>query len=312
VLAYVMRPIKDRVQAFGVGRIAATVVAFVFFFGMLGILLTYLLPFIAEQISAVSGQLSPVAVSATIADGLARFAPVDPAVVQQTILDGLNTLLEEDRLTDMAGSVLDLFTNVFYAILVVPFVAFFFLKDGHRLRASALSLVPNRYFEVTLGILGKVETNIGRYFKAIAFQGLSVATVATIALSIAGLQYSLAIGFFVGLANTIPYFGPIIGIVAGSLVGISQTGDFSLIPGVLIAMVITQISDNAFFQPMIFARAARAHPLVILFVVLIGAQVAGIVGMLIAIPLVTTVRVVGTEVYWSIRRYRVLVTPAVP
>ena len=75
---------------------------------------------------------------------------------------------------------------------------------------------------------------------------------------------------------------------------------------ILIAMGITQVMDNIFFQPLIFSRAARAHPLIILFVVLVGAQLAGIVGMLVAIPLTTTIRVIIEQITWSVRNYRIL------
>jgi len=125
-------------------------------------------------------------------------------------------------------------------------------------------------------------------------------------LYVVGLNSALAVGIFAGLANTIPYFGPLMGLLAGALVGIAQTGDFSLLLGVLIAMGLTQIADNVLFQPLIFSRAAQAHPLVILFVVLIGAQLGGIVGMLIAIPLTTIVRVMVQQILWSLRNYRIL------
>ena len=125
-------------------------------------------------------------------------------------------------------------------------------------------------------------------------------------LTIAGLNSSLAVGLFAGLANTIPYFGPLMGLLAGALVGIAQTGDFSLLLGVLMAMGLTQIADNVLFQPLIFSRTAQAHPLVILFVVLIGAQLGGIIGMLIAIPFTTIVRVMVQQILWSLRNYRIL------
>jgi len=92
------------------------------------------------------------------------------------------------------------------------------------------------------------------------------------------------------------------------LIGIAQTGDFSLVLGVVFAMGLTQIADNILFQPLIFSKAAQTHPLVILFVVLVGAQLAGIFGMLIAIPLATTVRVTAGQIIWSARNYRILRT----
>ena len=167
-------------------------------------------------------------------------------------------------------------------------------------------MVPNRYFEVTLSIIEKIETNLGRYLRGLLLQCTYVAIVASILLSFTDLNYALVVGIFTGVANSIPYFGPFMGLIAGSLVAIAQTGDFSLIPGLLIAMGLTQMVDNILIQPLIFSKAAQTHPLVILFVVLIGAQMAGIVGMLIAIPLTTTVLVTIEQVLWSLRNYRIL------
>lgn len=305
-VAYVMRPLKDWVQSFGISAGAALTITFVSFLGVVGLLLTYLVPFAAGQISEVSRQLSPDGVARTVAEQISVWLPVDAERVREAMFSALETLMQEDQITAMAGSVIDLFTNLFYAILVIPFVAFFFLKDGSRIRRSLLNLIPNSYFEISMGIMEKVEVSIGRYFRALFLQSLSIATIATVLLSFVGLDYALAVGIFAGLANAIPYFGPVIGILAGMAVGISQTGDFSLFPGVLLAMGITQITDNLVLQPVIFSRAARAHPLVILFVVLIGAQLAGIVGMLVAIPLTTTLAVVVKEVLWSMRTYRTL------
>ena len=217
-------------------------------------------------------------------------------------------LVGGDDVAQTVSSLVSVFTNIVWAVVIIPFVTFFILKDGTQIRRGLLQLVPNRYFEITLAIMEKVETNIGRYFQGLVVQCFSVGLVATVLLYIAGLDDALAVGIFVGLANTIPYFGPMLGYVVGSLFAIVQTGDFSLVLPVVIAMAFTQLADNVLFQPIIFSRAARAHPLVILFVVLIGAQLAGLIGMLVAIPLATTIMVIVQQVIWSFRNYRVLRT----
>ena len=414
LVAYLLRPVVDRFQGIGLGRIPAIMASFVLVIVVISILLTFLVPFVARQVTELTQQISrkaalqvtgkvpstargqvnldpgdfiltvdgqvvreydqlqahvrqkaigetitlrvqdgegeardvavvlgerqgatdsPGEIPAEVAEGQAlyriglrvrtvlfsdvissledRLKQVLP-LQEGAILDGVTgvfeTLFRAERLTGFVGSVVDFFTDIFYAVIVIPFVAFFVLKDGAQLRQSLYRLVPNRYFEITLAINEKVETNIGRYFRALFLQSLSIGTVATVLLTVAGLNSALAVGIFAGLANTIPYFGPLMGLLAGALVGIAQTGDFSLLPGVLIAMGLTQIADNVLFQPLIFSRAAQAHPLVILFVVLIGAQLAGIVGMLVAIPLTTIVRVTVQQVLWSLRNYRILQT----
>ncbi len=309
VLAYSLRPFVDKIEGFGTGRIAAIVVAFVLFVGGLSVLATYLVPFVGAQVKDVSQLVSVEQISeiaATIEERVGAFVPVKEGAVIEGVTQVFETLFQEQGISKLMGSIVDIFANLFYAVIIIPFITFFFLKDGPRIRQGMLRMVPNRYFEITMSVIEKVESNIGRYLQGLLAQCISIAALASILLYMVGLDYALAVGVFAGLANTIPYFGPLMGFVAGAVVGIVQTGDFSLLLGVFVAMAITQVADNIFFQPVIFSRVARAHPLVILFVVLIGAQLGGIIGMLVAIPVTTTIRVMVQEILWSARNYRVM------
>ncbi len=306
LLAYLVQPLVTWFEGLGLARIPAIVATFAVVVGVLVLVVRYTVPFVSAQFAALSAQLTVERVR----DVLGTLEPRLPLVRPGTLADALEraivSLTREERLSSMASSVMAVLADVLYAILVVPFVTFFVLRDGPRIRRGMLRLVPNRYFEPTLALVEKVEANLGRYLKGLLAQCLAVATVATIMLHVVGLDNATAVGIFTGLANTIPYFGPLVGLAAGSVVGIVQTGDFTLVPGVFLAMAVTQISDNVLFQPFIFSRAARAHPLFILFVVLIGAQLAGIVGMLVAIPVSTILRVTLQQVLWSFRHYRLL------
>lgn len=314
LIAYLLRPFVDRLQGLGLGRVSSIVLTFVGVAGVVSVIVTSVAPFIARQVQDLSQLVSvEVAIDVTqyVEDQLRRAVPLEPGVLTRNVEQMANQLVQGDlvrgeRVARTVGSVVAVFTNIVYAVIIIPFVTFFLLKDGVQIRQSLLSLVPNRYFEVTLAILDKVEHNIGRYFRALLIQCTSIAIVASMLLWVVGLDNAIAIGIFTGLANTIPYFGPFLGFLGGTLVGIAQTGNMALVPGVAIAMIITQLVDNVLLQPLIFSKAAKAHPLVILFVVLIGAQLGGIVGMLVAIPLTTTLRVVAEQLLWSLRNYRIL------
>src|SRR5690606_8426975 len=386
VLAYLMKPIVDRLQGLGLGRIPSILVTFIVVFGGLALLITQLAPFASRQIAGIADQISfqeAMQVNAVTPDGPAERAgltqgdivltidgedwggfsrlqsliharapgdslrlvvetgegervvrtlvlgavqqptegppalrdeaderfieslgvtaeevmlsnvaeaierrvrtilPLDRGVITRGSAEALNNLMGEERITAIAGSVVGVFTNRSCAVLAIPFVAFFILKDGSVIRSSLFRLVPNRYFEPTLALMEKIETNLGRYFRGLLLQVLAVAVVATVLLWIVGLEYAIAVGAFTGLANTIPYFGPLMGFIAGTLVGIVQTGDFSLVLGVVIAMILAQIADTVIFPPYIVSRASQTPRLLILFAVLIGAQIAGIGGMLV-------------------------------
>ncbi len=318
LLAYFLHPIVDRIQGAGLPRVPSIILVFVSVIGVFSLLLTFIVPFLAQQIQDLSQLVSVEAATEAaryVEAWAGQFAPVEPGQIEDTVRDALQSLaqgdlVEGERVAQTISSLVSVFTNIVYAVIIIPFITFFLLKDGMQLKRSLLKLVPNRYFEITLAVIAKAEVSLGRYVRALLVQSTSVALVASFLLWIVGLDNALAIGIFVGIANTIPYFGPFFGFLVGTVVGIAQTGDLSLVPGVAVAMALTQLSDNVLFQPYIFSRAANAHPLVILFVVLIGAQLAGLIGMLVAIPLTTIVRVIGAQILWSVRNYHIFRTAA--
>jgi len=109
----------------------------------------------------------------------------------------------------------------------------------------------------------------------------------------------------VGVANTIPYFGPIIGYILSIIVSIIEVGDFTLVLPCVLAILFVQILDNIIFQPFIFSRSADMHPVAILFIIMIGAETAGIIGMLIAIPIATIIKITINQIRWSFNNYYV-------
>jgi predicted PurR-regulated permease PerM len=313
VLAYLAGPLVATLQGRGLPRTAATVLAFVLVLGAVVFVVVLLVPFFGAQVAAVTATLTPerIAAAAGSLDATVRaYVPSVPeGAVEARVVELFEALFRREQVAAVFSSALGVLGDVAAAVVLVPFVAFFLLKDGRMIQDRMLGLVPNRFFEPTLALLAEVEATVGRYFRALFFQLLSVGVVATGLLMAVGLDGALAVGAFTALANTIPYFGPPLGFAAGAVVGIAQTGDLALVPGVAVAMVLTQAVDNVFFQPIYFSRAAQVHPLVILCAVLVGARLGGIVGMLAAIPALTVVLVTVRQVLWSLREYR-LVNPA--
>ena len=311
LIAYLLRPLVDRLQSLGINRVWAILVTMVGVFGLMGIFLSNILPFIVAQGSELSEMITMARVlelTASVEMQIRQVVPLQEGFLIEGVSQAIQTLFQDAQITSTVGSVMGLASNIFYAVLVIPFVTFFTLKDGTYLRHALLQPVPNKYFEPVLALMSKVEKYLGRYFRALILQAIAIATIATVLLYFAGLNYALAVGIFTGIANTIPYLGPALGFLVGTIVGIAQTGDLSLVFGILVAMALTQIADNTLVYPVIYARATRAHPLVILFVVLVAAQLAGIVGMLLAVPVMTIARVTIEQILWSLRNYRILQT----
>jgi len=139
-----------------------------------------------------------------------------------------------------------------------------------------------------------------RYFTGVLGQMTVITIFVSVVLSVLGVKNALLIGFFAALMNVIPYIGPIIGAGFALIITISSNLDVSfydemvpLISKVVITFVIMQVLDNFILQPNIFSKSVKAHPLEIFLVVLIGAQLGGVGGMVLAIPVYTVLRVIG-------------------
>jgi predicted PurR-regulated permease PerM len=206
------------------------------------------------------------------------------------------------RTTDLLGGV----ASGLSLVVIVPFVAFFFLREGRRISHALIELVPNAYFELCLNLIHQINGQIGGYIRGQLLAVTVVAGLSWVGLSIIGMPYALPVGVLAGLANMIPYLGPLIGIVSASAVALATQQGMDMVWQVMILFIIIQIIDNVLIQPLVVAKSVDLHPLIVLIVVMIGSDLMGIVGMLIAVPVTGILKVSTVTVYDGIRSYRVL------
>lgn len=309
IFSYILDPLVNRMQAAGMNRTTAITITLSALILTLVWISTNIIPVVAKQMVELAGQLNIQNIQ-NITRQIERrliedFTFLPRGFLSDKLMQIIRELFDVGELPSALSSIIGIFTNIFSAALVIPFATFFFLKDGSKIRRNILQLVPNKYFETTLSLIDKIETRLGIYFRSVLLQSIIVALTSWIGLSIVGLNNALSVGIAVGLANTIPYFGPIIGYILSIIVSIIEVGDFSLVLPCVIAILMVQLLDNLVLQPLIFSRSADIHPVAILFIILIGAETAGILGMLIAIPIATVVKITINQVSWSLNNYYV-------
>jgi predicted PurR-regulated permease PerM len=195
--------------------------------------------------------------------------------------------------------------NVAIGLVSVFFIAYYFLIDSKLFNGIITTVVPRSYEANASHAINESVSLLFSYFRGLLLQVAFVAVYVSGLLFVLGVPNALLIGVLTALLNVIPYVGPIISsVIAGLLTVSSSLGmDFfaEIVPLLLkVAGVIAtmQVLDNFIVQPYIFSKSVQAHPLEIFFVVMIGAQVAGITGMIIAIPVYTVLRVFA-RVFWS-------------
>jgi len=225
---------------------------------------------------------------------------------QDYIAEKMISILNITLLSNIFSSLAALLGNIFIAIFSISFITFFFLKGKTMFADGIILLVPTEYEQNARHVLSSVRKLLMRYFIGIGFQITCIILLIAIGLTIVGVgfKHALVIGLFVGIMNVIPYIGPLIGIVIGILIGIAThlemdfyTGILPLIVYMTIVFICVQIIDNALFQPLIYGSSVNAHPLEIFLVLLIAGSLAGIVGMILAIPSYIVIRVIAKEFF---------------
>jgi len=220
--------------------------------------------------------------------------------LDEEIKKGIPNWFQPSQLTDFFSSIISTAGSALINTFSVIFITFFFLKDDGLFLDFLQSIVPTKYETKVKRSLVDISKMLTRYFGGVLIQITFITLFVSIGLSVFGVKNALLIGFFAALINVIPYIGPIIGAAFGVFITItSNIGvDFysEMLPmiltvaGVFAAM---QMLDNFILQPFIFSNSVMAHPLEIFIIILMGAQLNGIVGMVLAIPFYTVLRVVA-------------------
>lgn len=215
------------------------------------------------------------------------------------------------NITSVINSLLSFTGNFFVGVMAVLFITFILLYEKGMIRRQFIALIPNQYFEVSITAMNKIERLLSYYLLGLLFQMFFIFSIAAFGLSIFGIKYAITIALFAAVANLIPYAGPLLGSLFGIIVGVSSVRigiDSSLI--ILVVKIVSvfavvQLIDNMVLQPLIFSKSVKAHPLEIFVVIFAGATLAGVVGMVAAIPVYTIIRVSVFELYNGYKQYRI-------
>jgi len=191
-------------------------------------------------------------------------------------------------------------------IATIPLIGFFLLKDNFKFRQMFFKMIPNRYFEIAIVTLHKVDEIVGRYMRAMFYEITVVGILSSIFLTSMGVDYGILIGFMAGFANIIPYFGPLMGILL-AIVSILLAGNPPImILYIIIGMELIQVVDNNLVYPFVVGATINMHPLLVFLTVLAGGWAWGILGMLISVPLVYLVYGVMKVLYTNFKAFKMI------
>jgi predicted PurR-regulated permease PerM len=180
------------------------------------------------------------------------------------------------------------------SLLLAPFLAFFFLRDGRRFLKFLVDAVPNAYFERTVSMMERVDTTARAYFQGLLKLTLLDTACLAAGLAALGIPGALTLGLMAAVLAWVPLVGAIIG---GAIVVLVTATDFPAQPSIVYAavglFVVVRVLDDFVFTPLTVGRSLRLHPLPTVLMIFVGGAIAGIPGLIVALPLAGVVIVVA-------------------
>jgi predicted PurR-regulated permease PerM len=296
-----------------------TVLTILLILVFLALLVTQIVPLVTNiihDVSAMNGAsyFGPNPID-TLNDWLiASFPSLPPDFdVSVLLLTKLRELASFNQVGTIIGSMASVISSAFVGGFAVVFISFFFIKDDTLFEKIVCALVPDRHEQEVGKTLSDIKHLLSRYFVGLLIETLGVAVIDFLGLWLIArlpVSYALGIAFIAGVLNVIPYVGPLMGDVIGIVIGVVLkfgTGAgldvniwiFALV--ILAIMLVAQFIDNLIYQPIIYSTSIKAHPLEIFIVLLIAGHIAGPVGMLVAIPAYTVVRVIAIRFFYRFK-----------
>ena len=287
-------------------------IALVLIVGLFAFFFYLLIPLLISEFKSLAS-IDPEVIADTISVGLVKteyylknigfLLPADN--LGDIISDKIRTLISQLNVGNIFGGTVHLAIALFVGAFSVIFMTFFSLKDNEIFFKMIKKMIPIAYRDSFDHILSATKKQLVRYFSGVLLEMTIMGSIEAIICYILGVPNPLLIGLIGGLLNIIPYVGPLIGLLIGVIISI--TGMIPINPAqtvlvmtgvkVLCAFGFAKLLDDFLLQPLIYGKSVQAHPLEIFIVILAAAQIGGILGMVLAVPAYSLIRIVVKEFF---------------
>ncbi|MEH7223147.1 AI-2E family transporter [Bacillus sp. JJ1566] len=290
-ITYLLHPIIEKLSHQGVPKTLAILLIYFLFFGGIGIAIYKGIPMILAQLRDLAESFPEFSKTyrvwlQEIETGTSKL----PAFVHGQLDELLNSAESYlDYLLSRTIYFLKGLLNSIFIIAIIPFIVFYMLKDHDQMIKALWYMTPRKLRKAGQLFFRDVDESLGNYIRGQLIVCLLVGTTAAVAFWISGMKYPLLFGSIVGVTNIIPYFGPIIGAIPAAI--IAATISVKMLIIVVIVVFGLQFIEGNLLSPIIVGKSLRLHPIVIIAALLLGGEIGGVVGLIIAVPVVAILKV---------------------
>lgn len=294
LLAYILTPLVEMLEQRGLSRRLAIVVVYTTLLSICGITVFYGYPRLLREL---------IGLNEAIPLYLSKFEEIMFRLQKNyssfDLPDSVRTVIDQ-RLSGVESIVLrlvqqsmDILVNLcsqVLSFLLAPVLAFYILKDQDGIRSGLISLIPRKIKGDVLDLARDTNLIVRKFIRGHLLLCTMVGGMTALGMYLIGMPFALLIGIIAGLAELIPFFGPLLGAIPALAIGVLQSWQLTIY-ALLVFFVVQQIENNV-ISPKILGEALGLHPIVIIFSLLAGGQLWGVIGMLVALPLAAILRLV--------------------
>ncbi|MFW1741032.1 chloramphenicol efflux transporter CxpE [Acinetobacter johnsonii] len=300
LVAYLFSPLVDKLHKIGLPRWLSISAVFIGIGVVITLAFWYLVPLIWEQLMYAKNSIPSGIHWANykflpwLSDSF-NLVPMELDVdqISAAIMEYVQTNYSADSIQAMIAKLAQSglnFIQIGGTVVLIPIIAFYFLLDWDRMLDSFRRLIPRRYEEQTLVIVKECHSVLGAFVKGQFLVMVLLGVVYAMGLQLIGLEVGLIIGMVAGLCSIIPYLGFAVGIIAAVIASLFQFGiDWMQLLLVGVVFMIGQAVEGYILQPFLLGDKIGLSPVAVVFAVLAGAQLGGILGMLIALPVAAVI-----------------------
>ncbi len=297
IVALIANPAVDKMQKRKIPRVAGASILFLAAFMVMGLLAYIVAPPLAKEVTQLTSQFPAYLEQVNLDDPVLQnqsFNYISSEPFQNVLIEASKFL--KNVTSNFVSVILGLLGGLLSAILILV-ISFYFIVEEKGIEKFVEAVIPHNLRSRALKIIRKTESKLGKWFIGQLFLGLIVGILSFIGLSILGVPYALVLAIIAGAMELIPYIGPTLASIPAILIAFTVSPLLALLTFILYFLI--QQFENYLIVPKVMERSVGLHPVIIIIAMLVGGQLAGILGIILAIPVTTIASIILEDLYGS-------------
>lgn len=296
IISYVLNPVVSLLNKRKMPRTVAVLLIYTVFIVSVTVVMMNMIPMFMGQLQELNQHVPQLAMKAqSIVDGVNQEKSIPDSIrsgINQALIKAENAVSTAiSNYIDGIGSTI----NMLFMVFIIPFLAFYILKDFQLIEKTALAIVPKTQRRQVITMLVDIDTALGNYIRGQLLVCVIIGVLAYLGYWLIDMPYALLLASLVAVFNIIPYLGPFFG--AAPAIIMAATVSLKMVLLVVVINTLCQVLEGNVISPQVVGRSLKMHPLFIIFALLVGGEVAGVPGLILAVPFFAVMKVILQHVF---------------